>query len=672
MTEFELSASHLPLFAEARARLEEYRADPRGALLVVTGPAGAGKSTLVRSARPAGGLVVLDCFPGMFSRELLEALGLAFLARNDARLHDAIARDTPHAVQLDILAEALPATDVCIVLEDVDHAHGGFPAESPSRRRAFAELAARLRTCLARGCRVIATAEDPALLPEELASAPHAAIALPELTPDERAAFWRAQDGNGEAPVFTRPLGLKLAAAAAARSRTIAHADFEALCLHIWCHLPPDARVLLSALAHAGGRVTRGFVRAIVREAGLAALAPDELAAWGLLETVPETGNHVPLNPAVARAVQDLVARRSDDCTPNWTLLGNLWSEAGRRSRAVWDLIRGLGMYLAGNNFQAAYELHREVIEHLLSAGALDLAEEILQHILAKAQGRTRAVVLGNLAIVRKNQGDYTAARALYQEARQHFDALGDRNNVARVLHQLGNTHYLQGDMEAALRHYEESRTIAAGCGDESVGTAAQIQIANIHFVRGDMEHAAYHYRQGLADAERLGDRRMRCAVLLQLGHVHFARESLLEADETLEHADRLAQELADGATRARVLQLRGLTAKSRGDIDHAAAFFEDAIAIAASLRDRALEGATRYHLGQMHAERGDLLPALRHLASAAHILSEIGAKEARTAWEVIQELAAQLGRERFRQIALQAGVPWVIIEDASGEDETP
>ncbi|HAK93829.1 MAG TPA: hypothetical protein DCM87_02155 [Planctomycetes bacterium] len=671
MNEVEQPAAHLPLFAAARERLAEYRADPRGALLVVTGPAGAGKSTLLGSARPADERIVLACFPGAFPRELLGAIGLALLARNDARLHDAIARDMPYAAQLDTLEEALPAADVTLVLEDVDYAHDGFPAQSRSRRRELGELAARLRDCIARGCRVIVTAEDAALLPEELAGAPRAAIALPELAPDERVALWRACEGAGEPPPFVHPLGLRLAAAAALRSGGAAHADFEALCLHVWCHLPPDARALLSALAHAGGRVTRGFVRALVRDAGMAAQAPDALAAWGLIEGASEADNRMSLNPAVARAVQELVARRAEDSAPNWTLLGNLWTEAGRRSRTVWDLIRGLGMYLAGGNFQAAYELHREVIEQLLSAGALDPAEEILRHILAQAQGRTRAVVLGNLAIVRKNLGDYGAARDLYEEARQHFDALGDRTNVARVLHQLGNTHYLQGDMEAALRHYEQSRAIAADCGDESVGTAARIQIANIHFVRGDMEHAAYHYEQGLADAERLGDRRMRCAVLLQLGHVHFARESLLEADEMLERADGLARELSDGPTRARVLQLRGLTAKNRGDIDRAAAFFRDAIAIAASLRDRALEGATHYHLGQMHADRGDPVPALAHLAAAAHILSDIAAKEARTAWEVIQELAAQLGRERFRQVALQAAVPWVIIEDASGEDDT-
>jgi tetratricopeptide (TPR) repeat protein len=670
MTEFAQPHEALSFFAASRARLDAYRADAAGRVLVVAGPAGAGKSTLVRSVWPSEERITLDCFPGVFAAELIDELALAFMARGDQRLRDAVVQDAPFGAQLEILAELLGTTKACIVLEDVDHAEGAFLGASAGQKRALGELAARLRAYAERGGRVVVSVEDAALLPEPLAAASRIDVVVPELAPGEAATLWRAAGGAGAAPAFTRPIALTLAAAASLRSDPIAHADFAALCLHAWCHLPPDARLLLSALAHAGGRVTRGLLRAIARESNLPPHTADDLAAWNLIEAGPDATNRIAVNPAVARAVQDMVSRRSDDCIPNWTLLGDYWAETGRRARSVWDSIRGLGMYFTANNLQAAYELEREVIEQLLRRGALDLAEEILGKTIAQAQGRMRAVVLGNLAIVKKNQGDYAGARSLYEDAWRQFNELGDRHNVARVLHQLGNTLYLQGDLDTALRHYEESRVIAAECDDVGVGTAAQIQIANIHFVRGNMDDAARHYQQGLAGAERVGDKRMLCAVLLQLGHIHVVRERPLEANEALERADRLAQELGDTATRARALQLRGVAAKGRGDIERAAAYLEETIVLAKGLRDQALEGASHFHLGQMQLERGDLVPALKHLATATHVLSELGLKEANAAWELVKELSAHIGQERFRQLAFQAGVPWVIVEDATDDDE--
>jgi tetratricopeptide (TPR) repeat protein len=66
------------------------------------------------------------------------------------------------------------------------------------------------------------------------------------------------------------------------------------------------------------------------------------------------------------------------------------------------------------------------------------------------------------------NQGDYPAARALYEESLAIRRELGDRFGIAGSLNDLGDVVCKQGDYPAAGALYEESLAINRELGDRS------------------------------------------------------------------------------------------------------------------------------------------------------------------------------------------------------------
>jgi tetratricopeptide (TPR) repeat protein len=667
--EYRQAASLPDLFLPQRGRIEEWlQLAPDGGMLVV-GPSGSGKSRLVGAAVPGEGRIRLDCFPGVPAAEILAELAIALVARGEERLNEGVERGAPFSVLLELAKEALSRLRPALWLEDLDHLGRGALARFPSQDRERAEFLRLLGVVVRHGVRVIATAESAAGLDEDLMAGQFAVLPLPHLARPDLEALWAAFGPAGTEPPgdLALPLAVRLAGRLAYHRPVGAGAPLEDLFSTAWSFLSEHGRRLAVFCAHAEGRITRGLVRYLERSADCAGGAWPELVSWGILEGADGASNRVFLNPALAALIRERAGESPGEVAGVRATLGDFWKATGRRAHRVWDLLRAARLYGEAGRSEDEHELQREIVEELLRRDYLDLGEELLRRTVEQGTGRMRAVALGNLAIVKKNQGRYDEALSLYEEAWEAFDLLRDQANVARVLHQLGNVHYLKGDLDTAYRHYEQSRRVAAASGDASAGAAAQIQSANVHFLRGEFGEAAQAYQESLAVAEGLGDRRMTLAVMLQLGQVHFARESLLEADEALRSAARLAEELGDALSQAKAVQFRGLVARSRGDLEEALGLFGECRRLSAVLRNPLLEGTASYHAGQTTLEQGDLVQAIGHLARAAEIFEAHDLGEARAAWASIREVASRLGGELFAKLAAQAGVEWIL---TGGEED--
>lgn len=659
----------LELFSREKGEIASWLRAPEAPGLVVCGPAGAGKSELVRDALAVADYIRIECLPGVSAGEVLCDLGHALLGRGDERLQQALYRESPFGLQLEVAKETLCRTTVGVWIEDIDFLGQGPLGHFGSQQRESRELLEVCSLAVSQGLRLLLTAQAVStMLP---GPGRFKTVVLPPLEAPDLDKLWAVSCPHREVfpPQFKRPLEVRIAGLIAAAGEAVDEdCDLAALFRRVWELLSDKAQRLLTCCALSEGRVTRGFVRYLERESACEAGALEELLRWRMLVSAGETDSRLHLNPALLSLAKEAAADAGQDFSALQKVLGDYWKYTGRRAHRFWDLLRAAELYTRAECLDEAHELQREVVEDLLRRDYLDLGEEILSRTVAKAAGRTRAVALGNLAIVRKNQGDHDSALKLYEEARHQFEELEDQPNVARVLHQLGNTYYLKGDMETALRHYDLSRKAAQSCGDEAVAAAAQVQTANVLFLRGELDEATRYYAESLEAATRLSDRRMELAVLLQLGQVHYTQEALLEAEDVLKRAGRLAEEQGDSVSVTKALQFRGLVARSRRDLEMADRLFAEAQRLGGVLRDPTVVATSLYHRGSTKLEQGDLLSALRYAAGSAALFARNDRDEVRAAWAMVRDIAGRVGEDRFAQLAKQADVEWVLADFGGAE----
>src|SRR5262249_27677796 len=94
--------------------------------------------------------------------------------------------------------------------------------------------------------------------------------------------------------------------------------------------------------------------------------------------------------------------------------------------------------------------------------GYLSDGRSYLAAALARASGHTqaRANAVAGAAMLAWMQGDYAAARALFDELLAIHRELGDQHGIAWSVHQLGHMGYEQGEYGVARGLHEESLTI--------------------------------------------------------------------------------------------------------------------------------------------------------------------------------------------------------------------
>ena len=154
-----------PLFIPQKKEIRRWSLSPGGRGLLVAGPSGRGKSTLLAEAFGSGAsdpdaVIRLDCFPPRGAAELLVELSLAFLARGEKRLHEIVSADSPFNVQLEIAKELLAGGRFAVWFDDIDFLGMGSLSEYPSQRRERSEFLRILGVAAERGARVVVTARE--------------------------------------------------------------------------------------------------------------------------------------------------------------------------------------------------------------------------------------------------------------------------------------------------------------------------------------------------------------------------------------------------------------------------------------------------------------------------------------------------------------------------------
>ena len=167
-------------------------------------------------------------------------------------------------------------------------------------------------------------------------------------------------------------------------------------------------------------------------------------------------------------------------------------------------------LLFAGNlaNHQGDYTAARKLFEEGLT----------ICRDMADPQGTAWSLLnLGNIA---RAQGDYPGARALFQEGLSISQTAEDSLNTAWSLLNLGNLAYQEGDYTGARTYFEEGLALFRQLGDRLNIAWSLLNLGNVARSQGDNAEARTRHEEGLAICRELGDRRGIAQSLKGLAHV--------------------------------------------------------------------------------------------------------------------------------------------------------
>lgn len=188
-------------------------------------------------------------------------------------------------------------------------------------------------------------------------------------------------------------------------------------------------------------------------------------------------------------------------------------------------------------------------------AAARALFEESLAINRELGDRRGIAVSLNNLGIVTLRQQDYTAARFLYEESLAIWRELGNRRAIALSLNNLGNVANMQGNYAAARSLHEESLAIFKGLGDRHGIAWSVNHLGDVARDQGDYATARSLYGESLAIFRELGDKWGIASSLTDLGHVAGDQGDYAAARSLYKESLAIARQLGDKRGIARVLE---------------------------------------------------------------------------------------------------------------------
>lgn len=285
------------------------------------------------------------------------------------------------------------------------------------------------------------------------------------------------------------------------------------------------------------------------------------------------------------------------------------------------------------------------------------LFEESLRLWREMGNKRGIASTLNDLGWMAWRQGDYAVARALSAEGLALWQDLGERQGIATALTNLGWIAQHQSDYAAAQSLFEESLALRRILEDKR-GVAFSLALLGWARCRqGAYSDAAALLEEAIALFRDVGMKQLFAFASSLLAEVVHAQGEHEQAAALLQGSVTLFRDIGDQFGLAMALHTLGAVVHTQGEVIHATALHEESLALRRALGDRhgiaeCLEGLAEGAVAQRH-----LGQAAQLLGAAEALRATIGAplsprEQARVAQHVSM-VRAGLGDAAF-------GAAWV------------
>lgn len=240
-------------------------------------------------------------------------------------------------------------------------------------------------------------------------------------------------------------------------------------------------------------------------------------------------------------------------------------------------------------------------------------------------QSKSRMKALYAAGVLADAQGDYRAARTLFEENLAINRALGDQWGIANSLNNLGIVAVRNHDYAAARSLYEESLGAWRELGNRSAVALSLSNLGNVAENQGDYVVACALYEEGLATFKELKDARGIASSLSHLGDAARKQCDYQKARSCYDESLAMFMQSGSKWDIANALADLGNLACDQADCMRARSLYEESMVIFGELGDirgvaRLLEGFVGLALVQDQPER-----ALRLAGAANAIRKEHG-----------------------------------------------
>jgi predicted ATPase/class 3 adenylate cyclase len=386
---------------------------------------------------------------------------------------------------------------------------------------------------------------------------------------------------------------------------------------------------------------------------------PGGEARYRLLETIRQYAHERLVESAEVEALQDrhqqYYLRLAEAAEPQLT--GPDQTRWLARLEADHDNLRAaFDRTTAGNGGEAALRLAVALWRFWYVRGYSSEGRERLALVLSKAVAvdptASRAKALNGAGALAFLQGDYGAARSLYEESLAIWRALGERQGIAASLGNLGLLAHRQANFAAARTLHEESLAIRRELGSPQGIAASLSSLGLVADSQGDSAAARALHEESLAIRRELGDRLGIAICLNNLGNVAQAEGEYPAARALYEESLAIKRELGDRRGIATSLNNMGNVANEQGEYLAARALFEESLAIRRELGDQLGAAESLEGLGELARATGRPARAIRLWGATSAVRERIGApltpEEHADQERLLAAARAALGEEAF------------------------
>jgi predicted ATPase len=288
------------------------------------------------------------------------------------------------------------------------------------------------------------------------------------------------------------------------------------------------------------------------------------------------------------------------------------WAEEGEEAE--------IGLRLAG-----------ALCQFWLMHGHLREGQERLARLLGLAGAsprtvaRTKALMrAGHLA---HNLGDFTAARALFEESLALWRELGDQQGIATSLNDLGWVVLCQGDYAVARSLSQEGLALWRELGDQQGIATSLHNLGRVAHCQGDYAMACALHQESLALRQELEDKRGIAFSLTHLGWAMHKQGDYRGATALLEEALALFQEVRVKQLFAIASAILAEVAHDQGEDGRAAVLIEQSVTLFRELGAKQEVALALSIFGTIAHAQGDNGRALALLEESLALQREIGIK---------------------------------------------